>query len=118
MKMNNKGFTLVELLAVMVILISISLVTVGSITESLVRREEQECKSQMELAINAAKIFCSLNSSSPSVTIGALNCDGYDCVDYFKDDKKMDMLHENDSITCGEYAYSPAAGSCIKDLKK
>ena len=40
--MDNKGFTLVELLAVMVILISISLIAVAGITSSLERRDEKE----------------------------------------------------------------------------
>ena len=56
---NNKGFTLVELLAVMVILISISLVAVVTITSSLERREDKECTEQQELAIGAAKIYFS-----------------------------------------------------------
>ena len=60
-KINNKGFTLVELLAVMVILISISLIAVASITSSLDRRDEKECEEQKELALNAAKIYFSLN---------------------------------------------------------
>ena len=97
--MNNKGFTLVELLAVMVILISISLVTVVSVTTSLTRREGKECKEQQELAISAAKIFFSLNNVS-SVTISELNGGASpDYVDYFKDDEKIDRLHGSDTIT-------------------
>lgn len=55
MKINNKGFTLVELLAVMVILISISLVAVSTVTNSLIRREEKEKDEQIALAINVQK---------------------------------------------------------------
>ena len=39
--LNNKGFTLVELLAVIVILVSVSFVAVGGITESLLRRDKR-----------------------------------------------------------------------------
>ena len=39
MKLNNKGFTLVELLAVLAILITILLVAIPSITSSLSRSE-------------------------------------------------------------------------------
>lgn len=103
--MNNKGFTLVELLAVMVILISISLVTVASVTSSLTRREEKECKEQQELAISAAKIYFSL-SGTTSVTIGELNGGASpDYTDYFKDDKKIDKLNEDDVITMSDNEY-------------
>lgn len=105
MSMNNKGFTLVELLAVMVILISISLVAVGGITESLVRRENKECKEQQELAVGAAKIYFSLNGGN-SVKISVLNSVGDE--DYFKDDKKIDKLKGSDVITISgsEYLYN------------
>lgn len=55
--MNNRGFTLVELLAVLAILASMSLVVVMGISASLDRRDEKECENQKQLAINAAKIY-------------------------------------------------------------
>ena len=60
MKMNRKGFTLVELLAVIVILSSLSIVAVVSVTSSLQRRSDRECQEQISLAKNAAKIYFSL----------------------------------------------------------
>jgi len=77
MKINNKGFTLVELLAVMVILISISFVAVGGITESLERTDKKECERQKEIAVGAAKIFLSLNEDVTGVKISKLVSDGY-----------------------------------------
>lgn len=91
--MNNKGFTLVELLAVMVILISISLVVVGGITASLERRDVRECEEQQELAIGAAKIYFSLNDTN-EVSISLLKADNY-----FKDNQKIDRLKDEDKIT-------------------
>ena len=114
--MNNKGFTLVELLAVMIILISVSLVAVASITSSLSRREDKECKEQQELAISAAKIYFSL-SDSTSVTISELNGGAApDYTDYFKDDKKIDKLKSGDKITISgnSYVYIAVTGSCAK----
>ena len=89
MKINNKGFTLVELLAVMVILISISLVAVSTVTNSLIRREEKEKDEQIALAINAAKIYFSMEN------------DGDMCIkikdlinkNYISDDKKVNVLN-------------------------
>ncbi len=63
-KLSKNGFTLVELLSVMVILISISLVSVVGITSSLKKREGKEGEEQIALAIDAAKIYFSLEEDS------------------------------------------------------
>ena len=68
MMLNKKGFTLVELLAVIVILASVSLIVVSSITSSLTRRDDKECEEQKELAKNAAKIYFSLNQCTVKTT--------------------------------------------------
>lgn len=96
MRINNKGFTLVELLAVMVILITISLVSVSAVTESLIRRDVKECEEQQELAIGAAKIYFSLNSVK-EVTVGTLKKNNY-----FKENNKIDKLNDGDKITISE----------------
>ncbi|MBQ2872544.1 MAG: type II secretion system protein [Bacilli bacterium] len=99
--MNNKGFTLVELLAVMVILVSISLVAVGGISASLERRDEKECQEQQELAVGAAKIYFSLNlQDNDGVKIEELKKDGY-----FSSDKKISRLNDDDVITISENGY-------------
>jgi len=102
MNINNKGFTLVELLAVMLILTTISLITVGGITASLERRDIKECEEQQELAIGAAKIYFSLNNVS-TVKLGDLKSGGY-----FKDNKKIDRLNDSDeiSLSIDKYVYS------------
>ena len=69
---NNKGFTLVELLAVIVILLAVSSVVGWGITNTLERREVKECKEQVELAKGAAKIYFSINKSKTEVTIKTL----------------------------------------------
>lgn len=99
--MNNKGFTLVELLSVMVILISISLVAVVNITSSLERRDVKECEEQQTLAIGLAKIYFSLASENvTSVTIGDLKSKNY-----FKEDDKTDRLNDSDKITLSDNKY-------------
>ena len=90
--MNNKGFTLVELLAVMVILAAISLIVVGGISASLDKRYEKEEKEQIELAIGAAKIYFSLNEVK-CVTVQDLIKDKY-----FSNKRKVDRLKVGNTI--------------------
>ena len=88
--MNRKGFTLIELLAVIVILSTISLVAVSSLTKSLNDRDIKECKEQISLAKNAAKIYFSLNEDAEFVCVQTLINDGY-----FSGDKKTDRLNKS-----------------------
>ena len=75
---DNKGFTLVELLAVILILIGISLVAVSSISASLERRDRRECQEQIAIVKNAAKMYFSLNEDSVTiVTLEQLIAGGY-----------------------------------------
>ena len=71
-RMNNLVFTLVELLAVIVILLGIAAVSVFNVSSSLKRNEEQECDRQKEIIKNAAKIYFSLNQNEENVSIGEL----------------------------------------------
>ena len=98
--MNNKGFTLVELLAVIVILLSVSLVSVYGISSSLNKRDIKECNEEIELAKNAAKIYFSLDGLYESkVTIEELKAKNYlkEKTDKLKDTDEISIV--NDSIT-------------------
>ena len=57
MKLNNKGFTLVELLAVLVILIAISSIAIPTISSSLDRSKNKQTKAKEELIKNAAELY-------------------------------------------------------------
>lgn len=99
-KLNNKGFTLVELLAVIVILVTVSFVAVGGISNSLQNRDVKECKEQQQLAVSAAKMYFSLDGKhidkvNEGVTIWTLKNSGY-----IKDgDNKVNLLNDSDRIT-------------------
>mgnify|MGYP005804623309 CR=1 FL=1 len=56
MKLNNKGFTLVELLAVLAILITILLIAIPSITSSLSRSEQKEIEAKKQLITSTIEI--------------------------------------------------------------
>lgn len=98
-KMNNKGFTLIELLAVIVILVGISLTAVMCISASLEKRDEKECREQIEFAINSAKIYFSLNNTDV-VSIATLKNN-----DYF-DGNKVSKLKDSDEIRIHDSGYT------------
>ncbi len=98
--MNNKGFTLVELLAVILILIGIASVSIFNISSSLNKNEKQKCDKQAELIKNAAKIYFSLNEDKSSVSISTL-ING----DYFKSED-VDLYNGNGVSVNTEYEIS------------
>ena len=108
MKNNRRGFTLIELLAVIVILSGMSLIVVASISSSLERRDEKECQEQKELAINAAKIYFSLNQGTSSVSVGTLKTGKY-----FNEKTKINLLNDSSTISISgdgsQYVYN---GEC------
>jgi type IV pilus assembly protein PilA len=62
-KINKKGFTLVELLAVIVILIIITAIAIPSISSSIERTNDRQKKSKEELIISAAELYLSDHKS-------------------------------------------------------
>lgn len=101
---DKKGFTLVELLAVLVILVGISMVAVMGISSSLERRDEKEMEEEIELAKNSAKIYFSLSNGVTSVKISELINNNY------LDEQKVSKLDKNKciKISSNKYTY----GSC------
>ena len=57
MKLNKKGFTLVELLAVVVILLAISTVAVSSISAAIERNKEKQDNAKIEVILNHARLY-------------------------------------------------------------
>ena len=104
--MNRKGFTLVELLAVIVILVGISLTAVMGISASLEKRDSKECEEQIQIAISAAKIYFSLNDVK-SVTVGELKEN-----DYFSSDSKISKLKDVDKIEINGIDYVFTGTEC------
>lgn len=57
MKLNNKGFTLVEILAVLVILVAIMAVAIPSITSSIERSKEKQNKAKIKMLESFAEVY-------------------------------------------------------------
>ena len=56
-RLNNKGFTLVELLAVLVILVAIMGIAIPSISSSLERTKEKQNNARLEIIKSAAEMY-------------------------------------------------------------
>lgn len=56
-KLTNKGFTLVELLAVVVILLAITVVAIPSISSAIERNKEKRNKTQYDIIESYAEIY-------------------------------------------------------------
>lgn len=62
--MNNKGFTLVELLAVLVILITILLIAIPSITSSVERNKQNALAKKYDIIEATAETYVNLYKNS------------------------------------------------------
>ena len=54
---NNKGVTLIELLAVVVILLAISVIAVSSISSAIERNKAKQNATKMEVIISHARLY-------------------------------------------------------------
>jgi len=60
-RLNNKGFTLVELIAVLVILISVMMVTIPAVNSSLEKNKDKQLESTKKLLENASEFYVTNN---------------------------------------------------------
>ncbi len=97
MKINNKGFTLVELLAVIVILITILLIAIPSITSSLERSKEKQNQAKYRLIESASEIYISDHKNTLGDT-------GHVCLSDLKNDGLLiaaELKDSNDDVIDG-----------------
>ncbi len=64
MKLNNKGFTLVELLAVLVILVTILLIAIPSITSTISRNQDKELQARKDLIVSEMEAYAMSHKNS------------------------------------------------------
>ena len=101
MKLNNKGFTLVELLAVIVILLAISMVAIPNITASLEKNKNRLSESQKKIIVSSAELFISENKNSLGYYSNFMN--GACCLstDTLKDNKNKYNYKDFMQNKCG-----------------
>ena len=108
-KLNNKGFTLVELLAVLVILVAIMSIAIPSISSSLERSKGKQEESKHKILESAAELYVTdhrnsiKNKNECTVTLATLYQENYIDTDATKDSDGNDLVLDQ---TCVEYKKS------------
>ena len=125
--MKNKGFTLAELLGVIVILALISLITIPAITNSLQNYKGRLCNTQLEEIVAAARTWGADNllklptedGATYTLSLGTLSESGYIDSDIENPITKEKFDLENTVVTITrvgkKYTYeidSDTKGSC------
>lgn len=96
-KLNNNGFTLVELLAVIVILITIMSIAIPTISSSLERSKEKQNKEKIKTIEAAAELYVTDNKNEIFNTLTSLTSgdeEGKECK--INLDQLVDYLDEED----------------------
>ncbi len=128
-KLNNKGFTLVELLAVVVILVIIMLVAIPNISSSIERRKIKNETKMKEVIIDASELYVDrttnlywCDSKKCIMSVSDLVDAGYlvknevkdyldYCLIYDSDTKKIDSDNFNADI-CNNSEYIECSSTC------
>ena len=111
MKLDNKGFTLVELLAVLVILIAISSIAIPTISSSLDRNKKKQNDAKAKLVVSAAELYITDKKNN-------VNFDADHCFVMVSDLVREDYFDEDEDIpgdTCVKYDISERTFSYVKD---
>jgi len=103
-KMNKKGFTLVELLAVVVILLAISVIAVSSISAAMERTKEKERLNKEKIIITHAKDYFDTHKNTvgnnPCVNVSEL------IIEYNLDSDTLDGFDGSVTVDGTKYEYN------------
>ncbi len=114
--MNNRGFTLSELLGVIIILGVLGVIALTSVDKNIKKGMYQTCKTQEKILIEGAKAWAIDNTptSTTTVKVGALQSGGY-----IENDLKSPLTNSNYNSNTGviitvsgsKYTYSVTYGN-------
>ena len=121
-KLNNKGFTLVELLAVLVILVAIMSIAIPSISSSLERSKGKQEESKHKILESAAELYVtdhrnSIKNSSCVITLETLLNENYIDEDAATDSDGNDLVLDQTCVKYekdaeGKITYEYETGGC------
>ena len=115
--LNRKGFTLVELLAVLVIMIAISSIAISSISAALERSKGNQNKQKIKLLESAAEVYVSEHKNSISdsdycISVDTLLNGGYIDEDNIKD-ANGDLFSGGIEINANDFTYNKNLSGCV-----
>ncbi len=115
-KLNNKGFTLVELLAVVVILVIIMLVAIPNISSSIERRNKKNEAKMKEVIIDASELF--VTNKEESISSNLKNCSTKKCIISVSELVDAGYLVKNEVKDYMDYCSIYDANTKILDVNK
>lgn len=83
-KLDKKGFTLVELLAVVVILLAISVIAISSISAAIERNKEKQNNAKIDVIISYARLYYESHKNTENdgcIELGDLDLSDSESVD-------------------------------------
>ena len=119
-KLNNKGFTLIEVLAVVVILSIIMIIAIPSIKSSIERSNskkdkalEKVIKSEAELYLSYYKSSITLDGGKCFISIGDLSGEGYVDEEDLEGYDKACLVYESGELTVHKDGWDSATNKCV-----
>lgn len=122
-KLNNKGFTLVELLAVLVILITILMIAIPSITSSVERNKQKALDKKIDIIEAAAETYVnqyknkinysSFKNGNCCIKLSDIKNSGILTIEDLKDSDNNEIVGSVCyNTTDRTYNYSESEGNC------
>ena len=102
-RLNKKGFTLVELLAVVVILLAISVIAITSISAALERQNDKKDKAIESIIKDYAKLYADDYKNTLNVGENCVNVS--DLVDTYNLDKKTLLDSNGNDLSEGSVTF-------------